>query len=161
MVGIGRPVSITTNREGENGMKYIMSLDQGTTSSRCILFDHAGNICSTAQKEFRQIFPQPGWVEHDAMEIWRTTLEVTKNAMEKLGAEAEENADGKWLKILSFKQRHQYQWRYRRVGCRGLHLLPRRERGHRHTPPPVYRYRIGQLSRAPHPHGKLSRRLRV
>ena len=73
-------------------MKYIMSLDQGTTSSRCILFDHAGNICSTAQKEFRQIFPQPGWVEHDALEIWRTTLEVTKNAMEKLGAEAEDIA---------------------------------------------------------------------
>ena len=69
-------------------MPYIMSLDQGTTSSRCILFDHAGNICSTAQREFRQIFPQPGWVEHDALEIWRTTLEVTKNAMEKLGAEA-------------------------------------------------------------------------
>ena len=73
-------------------MPYIMSLDQGTTSSRCILFDHAGTICSTAQKEFRQIFPQPGWVEHDAMEIWRTTLEVTKNAMEKLGAEASDIA---------------------------------------------------------------------
>ena len=73
-------------------MKYIMSLDQGTTSSRCILFDKAGNICSTAQKEFRQIFPQPGWVEHDAMEIWRTTLEVTKNAMEKLGVEADDIA---------------------------------------------------------------------
>ena len=56
-------------------MKYIMSLDQGTTSSRCILFDKAGNICATAQREFRQIFPQPGWVEHDPMEIWRTTLE--------------------------------------------------------------------------------------
>ena len=73
-------------------MKYIMSLDQGTTSSRCILFDHSGNICSTAQKEFRQIFPQPGWVEHDAMEIWRTTIEVTKNAMEKLGVEASDIA---------------------------------------------------------------------
>ena len=70
-------------------MKYIMSLDQGTTSSRCILFDKAGNICSTAQKEFRQIFPQPGWVEHDATEIWRTTLEVAKNAMEKLNVEAD------------------------------------------------------------------------
>ena len=67
---------------------YIMSLDQGTTSSRCIIFDRQGNIRSSAQKEFRQIFPQPGWVEHDAMEIWRTTLEVAKNAMEKLGAEA-------------------------------------------------------------------------
>ena len=70
-------------------MKYIMALDQGTTSSRCILFDHAGTICATAQKEFRQIFPKPGWVEHDAMEIWRTTVEVAKNAMEKLGVEAD------------------------------------------------------------------------
>lgn len=69
-------------------MKYIMSLDQGTTSSRCILFDRAGNICATAQKEFRQIFPQPGWVEHDAVEIWDTTLEVSRAAMEKLGVSA-------------------------------------------------------------------------
>ena len=73
-------------------MKYIMSLDQGTTSSRCILFDHAGNIRATAQREFRQIFPQPGWVEHDALEIWRTTMEVTKNAMEKLGVHADDIA---------------------------------------------------------------------
>ncbi len=73
-------------------MKYIMSLDQGTTSSRCILFDHAGNICSTAQKEFRQIFPHPGWVEHDAEEIWTTTLEVSRAAMEKLGVTAEDIA---------------------------------------------------------------------
>ena len=73
-------------------MKYIMSLDQGTTSSRCILFDHAGNICATAQREFRQYFPKPGWVEHDAVEIWRTTLEVAKNAMEKLSVQAEDIA---------------------------------------------------------------------
>lgn len=69
-----------------------MSLDQGTTSSRCILFDHAGNICATAQKEFRQIFPHPGWVEHDANEIWTTTLEVSRAAMEKLGITAREVA---------------------------------------------------------------------
>ncbi|MDO4983446.1 MAG: glycerol kinase GlpK [Eubacteriales bacterium] len=69
-------------------MKYIMSLDQGTTSSRCILFDKAGKICSVAQKEFRQIFPQPGWVEHDALEIWDTTLEVSRAAMEKLNVTA-------------------------------------------------------------------------
>ena len=73
-------------------MSYILALDQGTTSSRCILFDHAGTICATAQREFRQIFPQPGWVEHDPTEIWRTTLEVAKNAMEKLGAQAEDIA---------------------------------------------------------------------
>ena len=69
-------------------MQYIMSLDQGTTSSRCILFDKAGNICASVQKEFRQIFPQPGWVEHDAEEIWATTLEVSRAAMDKLGAKA-------------------------------------------------------------------------
>ena len=69
-------------------MAYIMSLDQGTTSSRCILFDRTGTICASAQREFRQIFPQPGWVEHDPMEIWRVTVEVAKNAMEKLGVDA-------------------------------------------------------------------------
>ena len=69
-------------------MKYIMALDQGTTSSRCILFDKRGNICASVQKEFRQIFPQPGWVEHDAEEIWDTTLEVSRAAMSKLGINA-------------------------------------------------------------------------
>ena len=69
-------------------MKYIMSLDQGTTSSRCILFDKAGNICASVQKEFRQIYPHPGWVEHDANEIWDITLEVSRAAMAKLGVAA-------------------------------------------------------------------------
>ena len=69
-------------------MKYIMALDQGTTSSRCILFDHNGNICSSVQKEFRQIYPQPGWVEHDANEIWDVTLEVSRAALDKLDATA-------------------------------------------------------------------------
>lgn len=73
-------------------MKYIMSLDQGTTSSRCILFDKSGNICSVAQKEFTQIFPKPGWVEHNAVEIWDTTLEVSREAMKKLGVTAEDIA---------------------------------------------------------------------
>ena len=71
-------------------MKYVMALDQGTTSSRCILFDKAGNICSVAQKEFRQYFPKPGWVEHDAEEIWDTTLEVSRTAMLKLGVTAQD-----------------------------------------------------------------------
>ncbi|HEX4342609.1 MAG TPA: FGGY family carbohydrate kinase, partial [Verrucomicrobiae bacterium] len=53
-------------------MKYILALDQGTTSSRAILFDRDGSIRATAQKEFRQIFPEPGLVEHDAVEIWET-----------------------------------------------------------------------------------------
>ena len=69
-------------------MKYVMALDQGTTSSRCILFDHSGKICSLAQKEFTQYFPKPGWVEHDAEEIWDTTLEVSRAAMQKLGITA-------------------------------------------------------------------------
>ena len=73
-------------------MKYIMSLDQGTTSSRCILFDKSGNICASVQKEFKQIFPKPGWVEHDAMEIWFTTLEVSRSAMQKLGVSASDIA---------------------------------------------------------------------
>lgn len=72
--------------------KYIMALDAGTTSNRCILFDHEGNICSMAQKEFRQIFPNPGWVEHDAKEIWSTQLGVAVEAMSKLGATAEDIA---------------------------------------------------------------------
>ena len=73
-------------------MKYIMSLDQGTTSSRCILFDKSGNICSVVNKEFRQIFPQPGWVEHDANEIWDTTYEVAHAAMAKLNVSARDIA---------------------------------------------------------------------
>ena len=68
--------------------KYIMALDAGTTSNRCILFDKSGNVCSVAQKEFTQIFPQPGWVEHDADEIFSTQLEVAKQAMANIGATA-------------------------------------------------------------------------
>ncbi len=64
--------------------KYIMALDAGTTSNRCILFDHDGKICSVAQKEFTQIFPKPGWVEHDANEIWSTMIGVVAEAMAKL-----------------------------------------------------------------------------
>jgi len=65
--------------------KYILSLDQGTTSSRAILFDKKGNIVASAQKEFTQIFPQPGWVEHDANEIWSTQLGVATEAILKAG----------------------------------------------------------------------------
>lgn len=65
--------------------KYIMALDQGTTSSRCVLFDKAGNICSMAQKEYQQIYPKPGWVEHDPREIWSSQLGVTIEAMAKAG----------------------------------------------------------------------------
>lgn len=64
---------------------YILALDQGTTSSRAMLFDHAGNIVSIAQKEFRQIFPQPGWVEHDPLEIWSTQAGVAAEAVANTG----------------------------------------------------------------------------
>jgi glycerol kinase len=64
---------------------YILALDQGTTSSRAIIFDHSGQICSVAQKEFTQIFPQPGWVEHDPTEIWSTQAGVAAEATVKLG----------------------------------------------------------------------------
>lgn len=68
--------------------KYIMALDSGTTSNRCILFDKDGNICSLAQKEFTQYFPQPGWVEHDADEIFDSQLEVARQALQNIGASA-------------------------------------------------------------------------
>ena len=66
--------------------KYVMALDQGTTSSRCILFDKKGKICSMAQKEFTQIYPKPGWVEHNPMEIWSSQLAVLTEAMAMVGA---------------------------------------------------------------------------
>ena len=72
--------------------KYIMALDAGTTSNRCILFNKKGEICSVAQREFTQYFPQPGWVEHDADEIWASMLGVAVEAMSKIGASAEDIA---------------------------------------------------------------------
>jgi len=72
--------------------KYMMALDQGTTSSRCILFDKGGNICSMAQKEFRQIYPQAGWVEHDPMDIWSSQQSVATEAMAKIGVDARQIA---------------------------------------------------------------------
>lgn len=73
-------------------LKYVMALDAGTTSSRCILFNQQGEICSVEQKEFTQYFPKPGWVEHDANEIWATQLEVAQKAMKKIGATASDIA---------------------------------------------------------------------
>ena len=72
--------------------KYVMALDQGTTSSRCILFDKQGNICRMAQKEFPQIYPKPGWVEHNPMEIWSSQLSVVTEAISKIGASGEDIA---------------------------------------------------------------------
>ena len=68
--------------------KYIMALDQGTTSSRCILFDKKGSMCSVAQKEYTQYYPKAGWVEHDPHEIWSSQMAVAIEAMGKIGADA-------------------------------------------------------------------------
>ncbi len=67
--------------------KYVAAVDQGTTSTRCILFDRAGRVVSVAQKEHEQIYPKPGWVEHDPMEIWTRTQEVVAEAVKKAGAQ--------------------------------------------------------------------------
>jgi glycerol kinase len=72
--------------------RFILALDQGTTSSRAIVFDHAGQIVAIAQKEFKQYFPQPGWVEHDASEIWSTQLGVATEAIAKAGLDVEDIA---------------------------------------------------------------------
>lgn len=72
--------------------KYIMALDQGTTSSRCILFDREGNICSMAQKEFTQLYPKPGWVEHNPREIWASQLAVATEAMANISVSAKDIA---------------------------------------------------------------------
>ena len=72
--------------------KYMMALDAGTTSNRCILFNEKGEMCSVAQKEFTQYFPKPGWVEHDANEIWSSQLGVAVEAMSKIGATAKDIA---------------------------------------------------------------------
>jgi glycerol kinase len=65
--------------------EYIASIDQGTTSTRCMVFDHGGQVVAVAQKEHRQIYPQPGWVEHDPIEIWQRTQEVVKETLQKIG----------------------------------------------------------------------------
>src|SRR5215468_7483564 len=68
--------------------QYIGAIDQGTTSTRFIVFDHTGRIAGVAQKEHEQIYPQPGWVEHDPAEIWRRTEEVIAGALESRGLHA-------------------------------------------------------------------------
>ena len=84
---------IKSNYKGDTIMaKYIMALDAGTTSNRCILFNKKGEMCSVAQKEFTQYFPKPGWVEHDADEIWSTLLEAAKQALANVGANASDIA---------------------------------------------------------------------
>ncbi len=72
--------------------EYIMALDQGTTSSRAIIFDHQGEIIKIAQKEFSQYYPKAGWVEHDPMEIWGTQSGVAREALETAGIRPEQIA---------------------------------------------------------------------
>ena len=72
--------------------QYILALDQGTTSSRAIVFDQQGDIRAVGQKEFKQYFPKPGWVEHDASEIWSTQLGVATEALTKAGIRASDVA---------------------------------------------------------------------
>ena len=78
-----RICAIIGPEEGKAMKKYVIALDQGTTSSRCIVFDRQGRICSLAQKEFTQIYPRPGWVEHDPLEIWSSLCEVVDEALKK------------------------------------------------------------------------------
>jgi glycerol kinase len=82
---------VNTDRE-EKMKKYIMALDEGTTSCRAIIFDRAGQIVSVAQKEFTQIYPQAGWVEHNATEIWNTQVDVMRDAVKKADIDAAEIA---------------------------------------------------------------------
>ena len=72
--------------------KYVLALDQGTTSSRAMLMDHDGNVCAASQQEFKQHYPQPGWVEHDAEEIWQSERAVAKKVLESAKARAEDIA---------------------------------------------------------------------
>ena len=74
------------------GQQYVLAFDQGTTSSRAILFDHDGNIHAMAQREFRQYFPQPGWVEHDAGEIWQSQIGVAVEVLQKANISARQVA---------------------------------------------------------------------
>lgn len=90
MSTVGARVFVTV--EEEFMQSYVMALDQGTTSSRCILFDKKGHICSLAQREFAQIYPKPGWVEHDPRQIWSSQLAVATEAMAKLGVDVQQIA---------------------------------------------------------------------
>ena len=78
--------------------KYVMALDAGTTSNRCILFNEKGEMCSVAQREFTQYFPKPGWVEHDADEIWASMLGVAVEAMNMIGADSRGHCSNRYYK---------------------------------------------------------------
>ena len=126
--------------------KYIMALDAGTTSNRCILFNESGEMCSVSQREFPQYFPKPGWVEHDANEIWATQLGVAVEAMQKIGATAADIAAIGitnqretaivWDKVTGEPIHHAIVWQCRRTSeycdelkARGLTDLIRQKTG--------------------------------
>ena len=71
-------------------MHYVLSLDQGTTSSRAVLFDVSGRVCGVAQQAFTQHFPQPGWVEHDANDLWNSQLSVARQVLQATGTSAQQ-----------------------------------------------------------------------
>lgn len=106
---------------------YVLALDQGTTSSRAILFDHSGNVVGMAQKEFAQIYPKAGWVEHDAMEIWGTQSGVAREVLEKTGTRPEEVAaigitnqretTVVWDKVTGKPIHHAIVWQCRRTAA--------------------------------------------
>jgi len=127
-------------------MKYILALDQGTTSSRAIVFDHSGSVVASAQKEFRQIFPKPGWVEHDANEIWASQLHTATEAIAKAGLGATDIAavgitnqretTVVWDRATGAPIHHAIVWQDRRTAAacdrlkaRGLAPLIRRKTG--------------------------------
>ena len=80
------------NTVDRSSPQYVLALDQGTTSSRAIVFDRSGSIVTLAQKEFSQMFPSPGWVEHDANEIWSTQSDVMQEALSRAGIQASDVA---------------------------------------------------------------------
>src|SRR4051812_18570937 len=119
-------------------MDYVLALDQGTTSSRAIVFDRGGQVAAVAQREFRQIFPQPGWVEHDAREIWATQHAVALEAIAQVGGAANIACVGitnqretavLWARPTGQPAHHAIVWQDRRTAGRCDEL---RARGHAH-----------------------------
>src|SRR5438477_532755 len=127
-------------------MKHILALDQGTTSSRTIVFDQSGNVVSSAQREFRQIFPKPGWVEHDATEIWATQLHTASEAIGKarltasdiaaIGITNQRETTVVWDRETGAPVHHAIVWQNRRTAAacdrlkaRGLAPLIKRKTG--------------------------------
>src|SRR5438046_3580216 len=127
-------------------MKHILALDQGTTSSRAMVFDHSGSVVASAQKEFRQIFPKPGWVEHDATEIWATQLDTAPAGLAKarltaldiagVGITNQRETTVVWTRDTGAPVHHAIVWQDRRTAAacdrlkaRGLAPLIKRKTG--------------------------------